>query len=314
MKEIFAKSWSVEGGIHLTREYLREFITLSEVGNFTDAADQLFLSQSTLSRHIKELEAELGVRLFTRTSKSVILNEYGQKFFPYAQRILSVEDECLRAFSDEIHRMNGQLRIGVFVLDEQYKYMDIITEFHKEYRKYKISLIEDRITVLKHCVEKGTCDFAIVFNRPGQHPDNMERITISKDSLVVILPPDHPLASNSVVDLEQLKDEPVIMQDESSFFYQQYIDAMQQVGFSPNINLCNLNTKSILKMVEYGQGITIRPKQLTVSKNNTATAMVDTRPAIDIDIDLIYRKDKPRTAAENDLIGFFREKLKNEQE
>lgn len=298
----------------MTREYLREFITLADVGNFTDAADQLFLSQSTLSRHIRELEAELGVRLFTRTTKNVVLNEYGQKFFPYAQRILSVEDECIRAFTDEIHRMKGQLRIGVFVLDEQYKYMDIITEFHKEYRQYEISLIEDRVTILKDFVTKGNCDFAIVFNQPGQQLEGMESITISKDSLVVILPLAHPLAKYKVVDLGQLKDETVIMQDELSFFYQQYMEAVQQEGFSPKVNLCNLNTKSILKMVEYGQGITIRPKLLTISKNSTATTMVETRPTIDINIDLIYRKDKPRTAAENDLIQFFRRTLNQEQE
>lgn len=298
----------------MTREYIREFITLAEVGNFTDAADQLFLSQSTLSRHIRELEAELSVRLFTRTTKSVLLNEYGQKFLPYARRILSVEDECLRAFSDEIHRMKGQLRIGVFVLDEQYKYMDTITEFHMKHRKYEISLIEDRVSVLKDCVAKGTCDFAIVINQPGAQLEGMESITVSKDSLVAILPTSHPLAKHSVVDFEQLKDETVIMQDETSFFYQRYVDAAQQLGFSPNITFCNHNIKSILKMIEYGQGITIRPKFLTASKSTTATTMVEIRPSIDINIDLIYCKDKPRTAAENDLIHFFREALNREQE
>lgn len=297
----------------MTREYLREFITLATVGNFTDAADQLFLSQSTLSRHIRELEAELGVQLFTRTTKSVVLNEYGQKFLPYAQHILSVEKECIRAFTDEIHRMKGQLRIGAFVLDEQYKYMDIITEFRKKYPQYEVSLIEDRVSVLKDFVAKGNCDFAIVFDQPDQELEDMESITILRDSLVVILPLTHPLAKYDVVDLEQLKDETVIAQDEACFFHQQYIDAVQHSGFSPNINFCNLNTKSILQLVEYGHGITIRPKLLAVSKNNTSTTIVDTRPTIDINIDLIYRKDKSRTPAENDLIQFFRETLQNEQ-
>lgn len=293
----------------MTWEYLREFLTLAEVGNFTDAADQLFLSQSTLSRHIKEFETDLGVQLFTRTTKSVILNEYGKIFLPYAQRILSVQDECLQAFTDEIHRMDGKLRIGIFVVAEQYKFMDIITEFRSKHPKYEISLIEERDSVLKDYVTKGTCDFAIVTNSPGQDPDGMEHITILEDSLVVVLSPDHPLAKYKTVDLEQLKDETIIMQDESSSYSQQYVEAMQRLGFSPKVSFCNLNTKGIIKMVEQGRGLTLRPKLLAADRHRTATARVDTCPTIDINIDLIYRKDALHTVAENDLIRFFHDTL-----
>ena len=72
---------------------MREFLMLSEVKNFNSASEKLFLSQPTLSRHIKELEEELGVTLFSRSTRRVELTEYGQFFLPYAQRIVSAEDE-----------------------------------------------------------------------------------------------------------------------------------------------------------------------------------------------------------------------------
>lgn len=72
---------------------IREFLTLSEVKNFNYASERLFLSQPTLSRHIKELEEELGVPLFSRTTRHVELTEYGQYFLPFAHQIVSAEDE-----------------------------------------------------------------------------------------------------------------------------------------------------------------------------------------------------------------------------
>ncbi len=72
---------------------MREFITLSELKNFNYAAEKLFLSQPTLSRHIKELEEELGVTLFSRSTRRVELTEYGLYFLPFAKRIVSAEDE-----------------------------------------------------------------------------------------------------------------------------------------------------------------------------------------------------------------------------
>ena len=74
---------------------LREFIALSEVKNFNQAAERVFLSQPTLSRHIKELEDELGVSLFSRSTRHVYLTEFGEFFLPYARLIVKAETEFL---------------------------------------------------------------------------------------------------------------------------------------------------------------------------------------------------------------------------
>lgn len=72
---------------------MREFLTLSELKNFNSASERLFLSQPTLSRHIKELEDELGVTLFNRSTRRVELTECGQYFLPFAKLIVDAEDE-----------------------------------------------------------------------------------------------------------------------------------------------------------------------------------------------------------------------------
>ncbi len=72
---------------------MREFLTLSELRNFNSASEKLFLSQPTLSRHIKELEEELGVTLFNRSTRRVELTECGEYFLPFARLIVNAEDE-----------------------------------------------------------------------------------------------------------------------------------------------------------------------------------------------------------------------------
>ena len=78
---------------HLKIQSMREFLTLSELKNFNSASERLFLSQPTLSRHIKELEEELGVTLFSRSTRRVELTECGEYFLPFAKLIVHAEDE-----------------------------------------------------------------------------------------------------------------------------------------------------------------------------------------------------------------------------
>ena len=67
----------------MNTEYLKEFVVLAETKNFGEASDRLYMNQSTLSKHIKSLENELGINLFLRTTRRVELTNYGQTFLPY---------------------------------------------------------------------------------------------------------------------------------------------------------------------------------------------------------------------------------------
>lgn len=72
-------------------QYVREFLTLVKYGNYLAAADELFISQSTLSKHIFALEKELGLSLLNRTTRKVQLNQYGAAFLPYAQKMVEAD-------------------------------------------------------------------------------------------------------------------------------------------------------------------------------------------------------------------------------
>ena len=73
--------------------YIREFVVLAETGNYLEAADALFIAQSSLSRHIKSIELDLGSPLFDRTTRKVVLNGFGQAFLPYAKKMVEIQEE-----------------------------------------------------------------------------------------------------------------------------------------------------------------------------------------------------------------------------
>lgn len=289
-------------------EKIKEFLTLANIGNLTEAAEQLYISHSTLSRHIRELEFELGVQLFTRTSNSVVLNEYGQTYLPYAQKIISKEKEYTQAFLDEIRRMHGQLSIGVFMLNEEYGYLNALDTFNEKHPDYNISFFESHDAALKDFILQGTCDFAIIIAPPRQQIEGVNKITISSDCLVAVLPIGHPLAKQDVIEQDQLKGESILLQGKSNAYYDLLAKERNlQVITTPYV----LNTISIMKMVERGQGITVRPKQLAIKWHSSARKIADINPPIRINIDLIYRKDKLYTDAEKELIAFFQEHFCN---
>ena len=96
--------------MNLNVRYLEEFVTLTEKNNFLEAAECLFISQSCLSKHIKKLEAEIGVELFERTTRTVVLTEFGQMLLPYAKKMVGLEYE----FEKNVHR-TGQRQYCAWV-------------------------------------------------------------------------------------------------------------------------------------------------------------------------------------------------------
>ena len=93
-------------------DYIHEFVVLAGTGNYMEAADRLFLTQSSLTRHIQKLEADLGVTLFDRTTRRIELNQYGRLFLPYAEQIALLQKDYTTAFCNELNRERGTIRIG----------------------------------------------------------------------------------------------------------------------------------------------------------------------------------------------------------
>ena len=104
--------------------YLREFVVLAQTGNFLEAADQLYSSQSTLSKHLKNLEKELGVALFDRTTRKVKISKYGLMLLPFAKQIVEAQDQYIAALKRSIETEREVLTLGSIHGLAQYKILN----------------------------------------------------------------------------------------------------------------------------------------------------------------------------------------------
>lgn len=285
-------------------KYIREFCVLAETKNFSEAADKLYISQSTLSRHIRAFEAELGIELFTRNGKIVTINDSGKRFLPYAKRILDVQEESLEKFFDELRKLNGDLTIGLFSLDMQNQVANQALEFKESRPDHNIIFIEAPSDTLRSHLNEGICDIAVVLSHNSTEK-NFESCTLSKDYLSVLLPANHVLANKQSITFDKLSKEKFIIESGESAELALCLLAARNAGFEPEISHPNLSTRSIIRYVERGHGITVKPKMFSVGRNQRMS-VIDLEPTYEIYVNILYRKDIPLSKLGKDFIRFLR--------
>ena len=181
---------------------LRYFVKVAETLNFSEAARCLFVTQSTLSQQIKQLEQELDTVLLTRTSHSVSLSEAGEELLPYARRTLLDADLCVERLGDLREMLCGTLNIGV-----TYSFGPILTEtlvtFMKQYPKVKLNIYYRPMAELMDMLRDRTVDFALAFRPTAPEPD-VDSHVLFQNYLAVIVGDMHPLASRPKITLAEL--------------------------------------------------------------------------------------------------------------
>lgn len=289
----------------MNTEYLKEFLVLAETKNFWEASERLYMNQSTLSKHIKALEAELGVDLFTRTTRRVELTGYGQTFLPYARSISKSVFEGTSAIKRMLNIENGLLTIGTIPSMPQYHITQFIAQFQQKYPGTTVRITEDDPTNLMNYLENRTCELIftredkVTFERNFISGDNITRIPYLRDRLVAIMQKKHPLANAESVTLHQLKDEQFCLIKEGSLMYQMSIDACQNADFIPNIIFTSHRIDSILDMVTNQNSIALLMDiHVQLPKNgpkemNTPWCAVPITPEISSQLSLCYMNNKP---------------------
>ena len=184
--------------------HLKYFVKIAETLNFSEAAKALYITQSTLSQQIRQLEQEVDAQLFERNNHNVRLTEAGEELLPYARQTLKASQACLDRIQDLQQMLTGTLNIGV-----TFSFSPILTEalfaFIKLYPKVKINIFYKPMAELMKMLEHDEVDFALTF-RPIEQNKEIESHFLFNNHLAVIVREDHPLAhkeSVSIAELEQ---------------------------------------------------------------------------------------------------------------
>ena len=181
---------------------LKYFIKVAETLNFSEASRMLYITQSTLSQQIKQLENELGAQLFFRSSHGVELTEAGKETLQYASKTVESAELCLTRIYDLNHLKTGTLNIGV-----TYSFSPILTEtlitFRKTYPEIKLNIFYKPMAELMDMLQDRKVDFVLAF-RPSQPVTGVESHILFQNYLAAIVGEGNPLAHKDKISLEEL--------------------------------------------------------------------------------------------------------------
>ena len=193
---------------------LEIFVRVAEFGSFSRAAEALFLTQPTVSEHIRALEDELGVQLLDRLGRGAAPTPAGQLLLGYARRLLTLASEAQQAVNQFQGRVSGELIVGGSSIPGEYVLPALIGAFRAKHPEIAVSLqIGDSRTV-QEWVEAGRVEIGVVGVRPTAR--NLDSRQLMADELVVVVAPDHPWAGRAAITVEDIRHEPLILRERGS--------------------------------------------------------------------------------------------------
>lgn len=282
--------------------YICEFVTLAETCNYMEAADQLFISQSALSRHIKTLEEDLGVQLFDRSTRKVSLSRFGTLFLPYAQHIAATRYEYETAIAAAQNAEHGNIRIGTIPVMSQYHITDLLVNFQKSNTGFSLDIIEGDSTELIRMLRSGQCDLAFI--REGEeNTGEFNIIRCDTDQLAAFVPKTHPFAKQSFVRIEQLRNEPLMLLSKNTFMHTLCVDSCRKAGFNPNVVLTTQRASNMLDLVRKGMGVAMLSRRPTIPLMTEDIIAIDIEPRIITNINLAYPKNHQLSAGAKRFIN-----------
>jgi LysR family transcriptional activator of glutamate synthase operon len=235
---------------------LKYFRELAYTQHVTKLSDELHISQPSLSMTISKLENELGVKLFDRVNRKIVLNDYGKIFLKHVDKIFNELDYAV----DEINELKDvNARKIVFATTGTTFLTNIVIDFLISHQQISIKQSLEDYEEIPKLLEKGQIDFAIT--HPLINKYNIESRVLVEDEILIVVPLNHRLADRDSVRLEELSKENFINLTKHYDFRKLTDEMFRKAGYVPNIIIEGEFTL-IERMLKAGAGITIIPKTL----------------------------------------------------
>lgn len=235
---------------------LKYFVAVADQGNFSAAAEKLYTTQSAVSKQVMALERELGVTLFDRTHRRVILTKQGQVVLQYAEQILADYGEMIAELRDVQEQEGGKLSIASIPVMRQYGITDLVGRFRRENIDVVMSVGEMEGNEILPAMKNGGYDMAFLRLEQMEDP-SFESIPLTEDVLTALLPENHKLAGEREISLAELKEEPFLLLNEGTLLRGMCVDACRQSGFTPVVAYSGTRNENIAELVAMGMGVSL---------------------------------------------------------
>ena len=245
----------------MDNQNLKAFITVAELGSFSEAADSLYLTQSAISKRIALLEQQIGKRLFDRIARQVSLTEAGNELLPRARRILQEYENALQAINDLSGEASGTLRLAISHHLGLHRLPPVLKQFAQQYPNVTLDIEFMDSEKAYEQVLHGDSEVAVITLALEAH-HNINSKVIWNDPLRFICAQDHPLAQIKQPKLKDLANYPIILPGINTYTGQIIQNLFQQEGIPLKAPMSTNYLETISTMVEIGLGWSVLPETL----------------------------------------------------
>lgn len=281
---------------------LHAFITVAEQGSFSVAAEQLFLTQSAVSKRIAQLESQLDTRLFDRIGRTITLTEAGQALLPRARGILLQLDDARRAIGNLNGEVSGRLSVAASHHISLHRLPPVLRAFNKQYPQVELDLRFSESEIAYDGILKGELELALITLAPVAD-DVLESHQVWQDELKFAVAKDHPLARRNVVWLDELTEFSAILPGEKTFTQSRVMQLFEDHTGSDELQLkLAMSTNyldTIRMMVSIGLGWSLLPETML---GDDLTVLPVQAPPVYRPLGYIHHRDRTLSNAANAFI------------
>lgn len=287
-----------------TFRQLQFFVAAAEAGSVSGAARALSISQSSVTEAIRGLEDDLGVSLFDRQARGILLTHKGSAFLRHARQILADVATARSTFQVEAETARGRLSLGVTSLVAGYVLSDILQRYRRAFPQVELNVIEDSGEYLQHLLIGGELDVAVLLTSSVH-----DRMALNVETLLVSpyrlwLPLGHALAQQESIALEEVAGSPLIqlMVDEIEESTRRLTASLP---VRPQIAFRTRSVEAVRSLVATGAGLAILPS-LVYRPWSLEGDRIEIRDVSgdlpSVQVGLAWRKGAPLTAPASNFI------------
>ncbi len=276
--------------------HFQAFVAVARHLHFTRAAEEIHITQPSLSLLIRQLEEKLGVKLITRSTRQVALTEMGKTFLPLAENAVNDLDSAVRLMKDLSNLQAGKVTVAAFPSVAANQLPPILVEFHRKYPNVKVQVVDSIWGTVVEKVRSGIADFGV-----GSEPPEMENLAFQKiydDQIMLLAAKDHPLANAKSLTWHQVETEEIVLLSAETGVRQSIDAALAGTGIElkPIMEPALVQTAAALVAAGAGLGI-ILSSYLTAIRMEGLVAIPLTKPSIPRPVGIITRRNSQMTPA-----------------
>jgi len=280
---------------------LEYFVAVAELQHFGQAAERCCVSQPTLSGQIKKLEKQLGILLFERTNRRVMLTESGEDIAHVARRILQEVDTIEDIARSSRDPMSGNFRLGAFPTLASYVFPSVVPKIVKAMPKLRLILIEEKTSELVTKLRDGGIDAALL--ALPIYDDFLVAHKLFDDDFLLAVSPSHSLCQHHEIAQDMLRGHPLLLLEEGHCLRDQALDICQRHSIAQELDFKATSIETLRQMVKAGTGITLMPK-IAIDENESDIRFIPfERPVPQRTIGLVWRKSTARKEVIDRLIS-----------